>query len=124
MARELGNLQALALAILTAEILARLENNPSEVECLASDLVELRTALIEGLVSGLCAEGVKVLRVTTTNDNLEALRFYQRRGFRIIALYPGAVDESRRIKPSISAIGEYGIPIHDEIELERAIGTG
>jgi GNAT superfamily N-acetyltransferase len=79
------------------------------------------TALIEGLVSRLRAEGVKVLRVTTTNDNLDALRFYQRRGFRIIAVRPGAVDESRRINPSISPIGEYGIPIRDEIELERPV---
>jgi GNAT superfamily N-acetyltransferase len=79
------------------------------------------TALIEGLLSKLRAEGVNALRVTTTNDNLNALRFYQRRGFRIIAARPGAVDESRKIKPSISAIGEYGIPIRDEIELERQI---
>ena len=79
------------------------------------------TALIEGLVSRLRGEGVKALRVTTTNDNLDALRFYQRRGFRIIAARPGAVDEARRIKPSIPAIGDYGIPIRDEIELERMI---
>jgi GNAT superfamily N-acetyltransferase len=79
------------------------------------------TALIEGLLSKLRAEGVNVLRVTTTNDNLDALRFYQRRGFRIIAARPGAVDESRRIKPSIPAIGEYGIPIRDEIDLERPV---
>jgi GNAT superfamily N-acetyltransferase len=79
------------------------------------------TALIEELVSRLRAEGVNILRVTTTNDNLDALRFYQRRGFRIVAVRPGAVDESRRIKPSISAIGEYGIPIRDEIELEREV---
>jgi GNAT superfamily N-acetyltransferase len=79
------------------------------------------TALIEGLVLRLRAEGVNVIRVTTTNDNLDTLRFYQRRGFRITVVRPGAVDESRRIKPSIPAIGEYGIPIHDEIELERTI---
>jgi hypothetical protein len=51
---------------------------------------------------------VKVLRVTTTSDNLNALRFYQRRGFRITEVRPGAVDESRLIKPSILLIGEYG----------------
>jgi len=79
------------------------------------------TALIEGLLSKLHSEGVKLLRVTTTNDNLDALRFYQRRGFRIVAVRPGAVDESRRIKPSISTVGEYGIPVRDEIELERQI---
>jgi GNAT superfamily N-acetyltransferase len=79
------------------------------------------TALIEALISRLRVEGVSVLRVTTTNDNLDALRFYQRRGFRITAVRPGAVDKARRVKPSISEIGEYGIPIRDEIELERLL---
>jgi GNAT superfamily N-acetyltransferase len=79
------------------------------------------TALIEALISRLRAEMVTVLRVTTTNDNLNALRFYQRRGFRITEVRPGAVDKSRCIKPSISLIGEYGIPIRDEIDLERQV---
>jgi GNAT superfamily N-acetyltransferase len=79
------------------------------------------TALIKSLVRRLRAEGVSLLRVTTTNDNLDALRFYQRRGFRITAVRPGAVDKARRLKQSISAIGEYGIPIRDEIELERQL---
>ena len=57
--------------------------------------------------------------LVTTNDNLEALRFYQRRGFRLSALRTGAVDESRkRLKPQIPTVGELGIPIRDEIELE------
>jgi GNAT superfamily N-acetyltransferase len=79
------------------------------------------TALIEALASRLQARGVTILRVTTTNDNLDALRFYQRRGFRITVVRPGAVDEARRLKPSIPAIGDYGIPIRDELELERQI---
>jgi hypothetical protein len=45
------------------------------------------------------------------------LRFYQRRGFRLAALRPGAVDETRRAKPSLPLTGDYGIPIHDEIDL-------
>jgi GNAT superfamily N-acetyltransferase len=79
------------------------------------------TALIEALISRLQDEMVTVLRVTTTNDNLNALRFYQRRGFRITEVRPGAVDKSRCINPSISLIGEYGIPIRDEIELARQV---
>ncbi|GAA2893073.1 N-acetyltransferase [Actinoplanes cyaneus] len=58
------------------------------------------------------------LWVVTTNDNLDALRFYQRRGFRIVAVAPDAVDAARRIKPSIPLIGEHGIPLRDEITLE------
>lgn len=53
----------------------------------------------------------------TTNDNLEALRFYQRRGFRLVAVHPGAVDDARRMKPQIPEVGEFGILIRDEIEL-------
>lgn len=57
--------------------------------------------------------------LVTTNDNLDALRFYQRRGFVLSALRPGAVDEARRhLKPHIGTVGEYGIPLRDELELE------
>ena len=34
---------------------------------------------------------------------------------------PGAVDESRTIKPQIPLVGENGIPLHDEIRLELAL---
>jgi ribosomal protein S18 acetylase RimI-like enzyme len=63
------------------------------------------------------------LWLVTTNDNLDALRFYQRRGFRIARVRPGAVDEARRtLKPSIAEVGNFGIPIRDEIVLERLRG--
>ena len=62
--------------------------------------------------------GCGLLWVVTTNDNVDALRFYQRRGFRLARLRPGAVDESREtVKPEIPAIGDHGIPLRDEIEL-------
>jgi GNAT superfamily N-acetyltransferase len=74
------------------------------------------TALISEVVER--ARGKRVWLVTT-NDNLDALRFYQRRGFRLAELRAGAVDETRRhLKPSIPAIGNFGIPIRDEIVLE------
>jgi hypothetical protein len=63
----------------------------------------------------LRAQGIAILRVTTTNGNLSALH-YQRRGFRIVAVRPDAAA-SRRTKPGIPEVGEYGIPIRDEIEL-------
>jgi hypothetical protein len=55
--------------------------------------------------------------VTTTNDNTRALRFYQRAGFHLTALRPGAVTAARKSKPEIPELGEDGIPIRDEIEL-------
>ena len=58
--------------------------------------------------------------LVTTNDNLDALRFYQRRGFVIRTVRVGAVDAARAtIKPAIGLVGEYEIPLRDEIELER-----
>ena len=55
----------------------------------------------------------------TTNDNLDALRLYQRHRFRLVEVRPGAVDLARRAKPSIPAVGAYGIPLRDELILER-----
>jgi GNAT superfamily N-acetyltransferase len=66
------------------------------------------------------AAGCRRYWVLTTNDNLDALRFYQRRGFQLAAIRYGAVDQSRRtLKPQISLTGNYGIPIRDEIELAQ-----
>ena len=59
--------------------------------------------------------------LTTTNDNLSAIGFYQRLGFRMVAVNVGAVDEARRVKPQIPEVGQNGIPIHDEILLELKI---
>jgi len=73
------------------------------------------TALLR-FVLGACT-ACKALRLTTTNDNVDALRFYQRRGFRLDALRPGAVTRSRRTKPSIPLVGAHGIPLRDEIDL-------
>lgn len=56
--------------------------------------------------------------LTTTNDNLKAMGFYQRLGFRIVQVNFGAVDEARKTKPQIPETGMHGIPIHDEIVME------
>jgi RimJ/RimL family protein N-acetyltransferase len=65
--------------------------------------------------------GCQRVWLITTNDNLNALRFYQKRGFELVAVHRRAIDEARKIKPEIPLIGEYGIPIRDEIELEIAL---
>lgn len=66
--------------------------------------------------------GCSRLLVTTTNDNVDALRFYQRRGFRFVALRVDAVSETRRtLKPKIPLLGDHDIPLRDELELELAL---
>lgn len=70
------------------------------------------------------ADGRRCISVTTTNDNLRALGFYQRQGFRLRELRVGAVDETRRtLKPEIPLESD-GIPLRDELELELPLVTG
>jgi ribosomal protein S18 acetylase RimI-like enzyme len=93
-------------------------------ECEVTSLDSLRegqgigSKLIDQAVEEARTRGCKRLFLITTNDNLHALGFYQRRGFEIAAIYRGAINESRKIKPSISVIGMNNIPLRDEIELE------
>lgn len=82
------------------------------------------TALVDRVVEVARAQGCSRLWLVTTNDNVDALRFYQRRGFRLTAVRCGAVDEARRtLTPQIPEVGNYGIPLRDEIEFERDIET-
>jgi ribosomal protein S18 acetylase RimI-like enzyme len=75
------------------------------------------TMLIEAVRSEAKRLGCHHITLTTTNDNISALRFYQRRGFRLAALRPGGVDRSRQRKPEIPRTGDFGIPLRDEIDL-------
>jgi len=82
------------------------------------------TRLLDALVELAADAGCQTVYLTTTNDNLDALRFYQRRGFRLRAVRPGAVDRSRAtVKPQIPRVGAHGIALRDELELERPVGT-
>lgn len=67
------------------------------------------------------AAGCGRLWLVTTNDNMRALRFYQRRGFTIAAVHINALEQARKLKPGIPLIGADGIPLRDEIELEMRL---
>jgi catechol 2,3-dioxygenase-like lactoylglutathione lyase family enzyme/GNAT superfamily N-acetyltransferase len=119
---------AAALPALIAGDLAGLATFEPNNECGEAELVTLNalaghqgigTALVEALAARLAAESIASLRLTTTTDKPDALRFYQRRGFRIAAVRPGAVDEARRLKQTIPLIGDHGIPMSDELDLVR-----
>jgi ribosomal protein S18 acetylase RimI-like enzyme len=80
------------------------------------------TRLLEAATDAARAAGCRKAWLTTTNDNLDALRFYQRRGFRLSALRPGAADRARRsLKPEIPVMGAHGIPMSDELDLEMKL---
>jgi ribosomal protein S18 acetylase RimI-like enzyme len=96
-------------------------------ECEVTSLDSLRegqvigSKLIEQAVEEARARGCKRLFLITTNDNLNALGFYQKRGFELVSIYRGAVNESRKIKPDIPLVGYNNIPLRDEIELEMSL---
>jgi ribosomal protein S18 acetylase RimI-like enzyme len=62
--------------------------------------------------------GCDRISLMTHNDNLDALRFYQRRGFHICGIHLNSMEKIRKLKPCIPLTGDYGIPIRDEIDLE------
>ncbi len=84
--------------------------------------IGIGTALVEAVTHIARTLACRRLWLTTTNDNLNALRFFQKRGFRLVAVYPNALEQSRRLKPEIPLVGLDGIPLRDEIELELPLG--
>ena len=76
------------------------------------------TALLNMAISYARNSGISKITLITTNDNLPALRFYQKRGFDMSRLFCNAVDQSRKLKPEIPLFGIDGIPLKHEIELE------
>lgn len=70
-----------------------------------------------GTIIGVCTR----ISLITTNDNLHALGFYQKRDYRLIEIFPNAVEKAREIKPEIPLVANNGIPIKDEILLRKNI---
>ena len=99
----------------------------SNNECEIVSIVSLHkghgigTKLINKVAEEARKKNCKRIFLITTNDNLRALGFYQKRGFELAAVHRGAVNESRRLKPSIPLMGMDNIPLRDEIELEMKL---
>jgi ribosomal protein S18 acetylase RimI-like enzyme len=119
------------LAVQAEEIVGLATFRVADGECELVTLDALRegqgigSALLRSVSEEAGRQGCRRLWLITSNDNVNAIRFYQRRGMRLIAVHPGAIDEARLIKPGLPLIGERGggagIPIHDELEFELAL---
>lgn len=79
------------------------------------------TKLIDTAVQEAQKQSCRRVFLITTNDNLHALGFYQRRGFEMVRIHRHALDETRKLKPSVPLIGMNHIPLRDEIELEMML---
>jgi GNAT superfamily N-acetyltransferase len=94
-------------------------------ELISANSMEVRkgigTALLRAVEAEAQALGCQRIRLTITNDNLDALRYYQKQGYRLTRLYPGGAHTSRMLKTEAPAIGRNGIPIRDELEMEKEL---
>jgi len=123
---DAGKLPAL-VAILNGERVGLLTYHIAGKECeivSLDSLVEgkgIGSALIEEVKAIAQKAGCQRVWLITTNDNLHALHFYQKRGFTLSALHPNPLEQARKIKPQIPLIGIDGIPLRDEIELESKL---
>lgn len=79
------------------------------------------TMLLNSIIKMSKQNGYKRIQLITTNDNINAIRFYQKRGFELIGINCGAIDREREKKPQIPIIGENGIPLRHEIEFSMEL---
>jgi GNAT superfamily N-acetyltransferase len=79
------------------------------------------TVLMEKVRQRARSAGCRRLWLITTNDNLDAIRFYQKRGFTIAGVHVNALEKSRQMKPTIPVVGQFGIPLRDEVEFEMLL---
>ena len=112
------------LALEDDEWLGEITYSVSGDECEIVSLDSLReghgigTKLMDAAVDEARTRSCRRVFLITTNDNLHALGFYQRRGFELVRIHRHALDETRKLKPGIPLIGMNHIPLRDEIELE------
>jgi GNAT superfamily N-acetyltransferase len=106
--------------------LHRIEDDECEVVFLAATTREIGAggALLEAAAALARDAGCRRVWLVTTNDNTNAIRFYQRRGWDLVALHRDALDVSRELKPSIPALGNDEIPLRHELEFELRLSGG
>lgn len=78
-------------------------------------------ALLDRVRETAAAAGCDTLRLLTSNDNVEAIKFYQVYGFELAGVNLGAIDREREAKPEIPLYGRHGIPVRHEIDFKLLI---
>lgn len=78
------------------------------------------TSLVNAVKAKALESKCKRLWLVTTNDNMNSLRFYQKRGFVLVKINRNAIDFARNLK-HVSLTGADGIPLRDEIEIEMLL---
>ena len=79
------------------------------------------TRIMDAAEEDLRRQGVKTAVLATTNDNVRALNFYARRGYRLVRVHLDAMDRVRALKPGVPDTGRDGLPLQDMWELEKLL---
>jgi len=77
--------------------------------------------LISAAEKELRRKGVFNIRIITTNDNLQAVKVFQRAGYRLLNIHLNAMDGVRKVKPGLGATGIDDIPLRDMWELKKTL---
>ena len=81
------------------------------------------TALLKQVIALAREKNCLKVSLITTNDNIHAIQFYQKRGFDLLRLHKDSIQQARVLKPEIPLIGSNGIPITDELEFEMLLSN-
>lgn len=76
------------------------------------------THLLDAVKRSAKQNGCTEMKLFTTNDNTDALRFYQKYGFHLDMLLKDGIAPDRALKPEIPMKAENGIPIRDYLLLK------
>ena len=112
------------IALADGELSGIITYNIADGECEITTLnsfvenIGIGTALINAVKAVAMENHCKRVWLITTNDDIEAIRFYQKRAFDLAAVHINAMEISRQMKPSIPLLGMHNIPIKHEFEFE------
>ena len=111
-------------AVINGEVIAYALYCIAGEDCEITVLESLRpnqgagSALIKAVIEAAQANHCTRVWLITTNDNTHAIRFYQRFGFVLKAVYINSIAEMRKLKPLIPQTGYDDIPMDHEFEFE------
>jgi len=105
---------------LLGAILYRLDNDECEISALFSLVqgIGAGTKLLDAVIGTAKKNGVRRVWLITTNDDTQAMRFYQKYGFKLKAVHIGAFEVTRKLKNGLPSLGNDNIPIEHEFEFE------
>jgi len=116
------------VAVIDGVIAGYILYNISDYECEITVLESFHekqgigSALINAVIEAAKSVNCRRFWLITTNDNIQAIRFYQRFGFTLKEVYINSMDVARKLlKPQIPVFGCDGIPIAHEFEFEIII---